>query len=181
MFDREEFLRWNTLFGPVSVDACSDDQGLVAQTKEYFCPKRSFLGADVSGQTVWLNPPFDQMQEFLTHLVKCRDMAPSSTQALVVVPKWVQEPWYQMLKDFTLLHEYPSGTELFTYLNVTGSWEPAGPCPWPVQVWYMGRRPHIGQDGKLVCSLAQRSLVEGPSKTHDREVSQGHERCAVLT
>ena len=56
MFDREEFLRWNTLFGPVSVDACADDQGQVAQTTEFFCPKRSFLGSDVSGQCVWLNP-----------------------------------------------------------------------------------------------------------------------------
>ena len=138
MFDREEFLRWNTLFGPVSVDACADDQGQVAQTTEFFCPKRSFLGSDVSGQCVWLNPPFDRMKEFLSHMCKCRDMAPSSTRALIVVPKWEQEPWYSMLRGCTLLHEYPSGTELFTYLNVTGEREPAGPCPWPVQLWAMG-------------------------------------------
>ena len=77
------------------------------------------------------------MKEFLEHMFRCRNMAPSSTRALILVPKWPQEPWYKMLKGCTLLHEYPSGTELFTYLNSSGTWQPARPLQWPVQMFLL--------------------------------------------
>ena len=48
-------------------------------------------------------------------------------------------------------------------------------------MWYIEKKPHIGPDGRPECSLAQRSLQKGLSKTHDWEQSQVHERCAALT
>lgn len=140
MLNRSEFLKWQRELGVTfSVDACCDPDGFNSQVSNHFYSKnKSFLQADVSGQTVWCNPPFDSAATFLSHYLQCKVSSPWSTSGVFILPKWKNPQWATLTKGMRLLHEYPAHTQLFTRPNADPALDrvQVGPAPWPVQVYY---------------------------------------------
>ena len=62
-FDEEVFQRLNKQYGPFTVDACCDDEGRNRLVKghgtRFFSPSNSCLEQVVTGEKVWINPPFN--------------------------------------------------------------------------------------------------------------------------
>lgn len=121
----------------VTMDACADDQGRNKQHERFCSPANSFLEFDCTGQHVWLNAPFDGLYSFVSHYKRCKDKAPASTSALIVVPVMPKHPVNQLLTGMQKLVQYPVGTQLFTGVNADGSrYEFSHGIPWPVAVYY---------------------------------------------
>lgn len=138
MFDRSEFLRLSEQFGPFTLDACADDLGLNAQVKSFCSPSNSFMSAKVVGENVWLHPPYGSATSFLEYYMAGKASAPSTTRAMIVLPKWADAPWQHLVSHMTVVKEYPARTRLFTRPgpNVDSDREAVGPLPWPVVVYY---------------------------------------------
>jgi len=121
----------------ITMDACADDSGKNKQHNQFCCPSNSFLDFDCSGQHVWLNAPFNDLCSFVRHYKDCKNRAPGSTSALIVVPVKSKHPVNELLTGMQKIVQYPKGTQLFTGVNADGSrYEFSHGIPWPVAVYY---------------------------------------------
>lgn len=90
---------------------------------------------DVSGESLWINPPFRQAGAFIDHYLQCKQKSPSDTCALIVLPRWKRAKWWGVAtQHFKVARYYPAGTPLFQY---PGS-KDLSPCKWPVTVFWDG-------------------------------------------
>jgi len=126
-------------YGPFTVDACADAN--TAQAVKFHSGYKAFRKADVSGESVWLNAPIRRAGQYLRHYLQCKQKAPSTTCAVLVLPKWDQKPWWGLTKGMRVLHEYPVGTKgLFKCPAVSSEnsgqqqWIEMGPLKWPVVI-----------------------------------------------
>ena len=167
MLNRSEFLKWQRELGVTfSVDACCDPDGFNSHVPTRFYSKdKSFLQADVSGETVWCNPPFHSAVTFLSHYLQCKSTAPWSTSGVFILPKWRNPKWANLTQGMRLLHEYPAHTQLFTRPNADPALDrvQVGPAPWPVQVFY---------DPPVPSSITNISLDNLPSTSGSSPPSQ---------
>ena len=109
-FDPEEFKFWEGETKTFTLDACCDNAGentLVAAN--YNTPNNSFLKSDCTGNHVWMSPPFVNATPFLRHFETCRQMEPSTTSVVIILPAWTQKEWAPYLDKYRLLHQYPAG------------------------------------------------------------------------
>ena len=136
MLKKEIFKELDAAYGPFTVDACADPSGDNAHVPRFYHAKNSFLKADVSGETVWMNPPYANIQEFLDHYFKCKASAPASTAGMFVLPKWTGAPWWPLVERMERVKEYGAGYFLFTAPaeKAGGKRKSIGPAPWPVVV-----------------------------------------------
>lgn len=166
-FDRRRFLRLHGEFGPFTVDAACDDEGLNAHVPtKFFCPSRSFLKSDVACETVWIHPPFSKAKDFVQHYLSCKARAPSRTSAVIVLPKWADAPWLPLVADMQLLHTFPARTELFTRpaADPNAPRERVGPAPWPVELYYdapAASKPRSASVCKLAASSGHLLVFSG--------------------
>ena len=116
-------------------DAACNDLGDNALCRNFSCPSRSFLDTDVSGQRVWINPPYTMIRQFVQHYRQCKQRDPANTSACLVLPKWSGD-WTAELAGMQLIREYPIGSVLFSTPSADGTRRVMGGIPWPVQVWY---------------------------------------------
>ena len=136
--DRPVFLRFNDDYGPFTCDAACDDEGRNAQVStKFFCPARTFLEADVSGDCVWMFPPFSRATEFIQHYLRCKQRDPS-TSAVILLPKWANAAWAPMVSGMKLVREFPARTPLFTRPGPepSGPRQRVGPTPWPFLIFW---------------------------------------------
>ena len=75
--------------------------------------RTSFLQADVCGASVWLNVPLRRSGVFLQHYLAGKQKAPTTTSAVLILPKCPHKPWWALTKDMKVLHEYPAGSDIF--------------------------------------------------------------------
>ena len=143
-FKRELFLALNKKFGPFTLDGACDVAGSNAHVAENFCSKDDpFQRRDLSGQNIWLNPPFSQAADFLEHYLRSKAKDPT-IRGVFILPKWPSRPWWKLVKNFKLYKEYPAGSQLFTCpapYAVTGR-TALDPIKWPVQI-YVDDSPDI--------------------------------------
>ena len=137
--NRSIFLRLQQQYGPFDLDGACDDQGENAHTWDFCSPSRSFLETDFAGKNIYLNAPFDQIEAFLAHYLRTK-IRDSSTRGVFVVPKWKKQPWFRLLKNFTLIEEIPAGSAVFTHPSRQPEPRPGdrvseGPTRWPVQIY----------------------------------------------
>ena len=135
-----EFKRIENMSGlRFDLDACCNASGDNKLCPEFCSPEKSFLAADLRGKHVWLNPPFDQLEQFLAHYSAQKAMSPCDTSACLCVPAWYgarARQWRKHLSGMRLLHQYPKGYHLFTSPTESGMRERMPGIPWPVQIWY---------------------------------------------
>ena len=137
MFDRGEFLRLNNAYGPFTLDACADDGGSTAQVHSHYnSPSRCFLRANAADHSVWLFPPVDQAAAFVRHYLECKQQAPTSTSAVIVVPASLAPLMQQLGADLQLVKCYPAGTQLLWQLDAAGGARQVRPTPFALHVYY---------------------------------------------
>ena len=113
MFARSKFHELNAEFGPFTMDAAAHHSGNNAQCKRFCSKKNTFLGTNCKGQTVWCNPPFEHVEQFVRHYQQ-QKAADASTAGMFVLPQWENSSWWRLVKDWARVRTYPKGTELFT-------------------------------------------------------------------
>lgn len=139
MFSRDEFKKLQSALGfQFTLDGACNECGDNALVRRWCSPgQKSFLNTDVSGERLWLNAPWEQLKQFLSHYLACKSKAPSTTSGCFIVPKWPGKAFTKCLRGMHLIREYPVGTRLFqARVSGTGERAPMPPCPYVVQVWY---------------------------------------------
>ena len=108
-----------------------------------------------AGHSFYGNPPYtsDVITRTLNKALRHHRASPKKTEFLFILPKWTRASWYDLLGEFSILREWPKGTNLFTrpqtshhYVNgrmtstegAPDGREHAGPTPWPVLLVYKG-------------------------------------------
>lgn len=150
-----------------TLDACCNDNGSNALVSKYCSQANSFLETDVQGEHIWLNPPFNQLREFISHYLQCKAKAPHTTSACILVPKW-RGPHTRLLKRMQLIREFPVGTQLFSAPSSDGTARQQLPgIPWPVQVFYDAPLPRLHalrSDNQLTMQFSN-ARVQGANAT----------------
>jgi hypothetical protein len=145
MFSRSEFQRLNRKYGPFTLDGAADTQGYNAQVTKYCCKTatQDFFKTKLNGHTLWLNPPFDKAQLFLRHYLAEKKANPTTTSAMIVLPKWTSASWWHLTQGMHQVAEYRRGTHLFTVPNksLQGPRRDLGPIQWPVVVFWDPPKP----------------------------------------
>ena len=100
-----EFDKLHRNFG-FTLEACCDSKGLNGHANLPYCSELdSFLDKDVTGQRIFLNPPWKLAAKFVKHVRQCHAKDPENTMAIVVLPKW---PCFSHItKDLVLYHKFP--------------------------------------------------------------------------
>ena len=154
-FNRSEFEELDAMVGPFSVDICAAPNN--AQVPRHYTRASSCLAQDLSGETVWCNPPWVGLAEIVQHYKACKMRSPATTSAVFVVPAW-DAPWVREFRGWTLLRSYPKGVRLFTLVDDHGNRSWVGPTPWPVNVFW---DPKEGETRKPQISLGCSPLPDG--------------------
>jgi hypothetical protein len=89
----------------------------------------------LSGERVFINPPYQLAEQIAQHFEDCRRTSPTSTMAVSVLPKWAK--FASLTKHLELYQEFPARTQLFTRqsLESPAQQEVVAPAPWHVQLW----------------------------------------------
>ena len=129
-------------------DAACNVSGDNALCRNFSSPANSFLSTDVSGQHVWINPPFTMISAFLQHYKRCKQRDPTRTSACILLPKWNGD-WVKELAGMQMIKEFGIGSVLFSAPALHGSRRTMPGIPWPVQIWYdppaVPEQPHVGK------------------------------------
>jgi hypothetical protein len=84
---------------------------------------------------VFINPPWELVEQVGQHFESCRRTAPISTMAVFVLPKWAK--FNKLTQHWKLYQEFPARTHLFTRrsLENPAQQEVVALAPWRVQLW----------------------------------------------
>ena len=130
-----------------TLEACCDTKGDNGHAGlRFYSPQDSLLNHDVSGQTIFMNPPWSKAKLFMDHVRQCHASDPKNTKALLVLPKWAA--FNDITKDLTLYEEKPARQQLFTRSPESDGTarEPVTPAPWPLCYWLLDHRvPPVSQ------------------------------------
>ena len=100
-------------------------------------PKLSFTKTDCQGHHVWLDPAPNRVYHMLAHYKECKDRAPATTSAVIVVPRWNGgSAWRKQLSGMRLLQECPAGTPLYFEVASQGPGLVRPALTYPIQLWY---------------------------------------------
>jgi hypothetical protein len=81
------------------------------------------LDYDVSGQSVYCNPPWSLAIQCVEHLRACNSRSPLDTRAVIVLPDW---PMFQAItKELKLIKQLPKGERVFMRTSPTGTYVPS--------------------------------------------------------
>jgi hypothetical protein len=140
MFDPGEFLKVQKAIGkPFTLDGASLSDGSNSLVTDNYChaPGRPFQQENLRGHHVFLNAPFEQLQEFLQHYREQKARYPSEISGCFVVPNWKTASFQSLLKGMSVVKQYSKGTRLFWAVDATtGKRELMPGTPWGVTVWY---------------------------------------------
>ena len=148
-------------------EACCDQRGLNGhQNLPYYSAENSILDNDVSGECLFVNPPWKLAPKIVDHIRRCHAKDPENTKALIVLPKW---PTFEdCTKGLTLFEEIPARREIFTRSpDHDGTIrDKVSPVPWAVQYWLLDESsPPINLDKDASQETHERTTDE----THDTE------------
>jgi hypothetical protein len=96
-----------------TLEGCADDAGLNSHGDlPHSSPSDSILERDLSGERVFINPPWELAEQISQHFEDCRRTSLTSTMAVFVLPKWAK--FASLTKHWKLYQEFPARTHLFT-------------------------------------------------------------------
>ena len=133
---------WDSRWGPFDVDGCCDVDGANSQLDTHWS---DFCSQDCRGLNVYVNPPYRNsvILDILSHIVRAKHDHPAGTAALLVLPFWWDQPFWQLVISlpelFTVVDRIEKGAPVFTSPNASGGHRKyCGPTQWPVVVVRMG-------------------------------------------
>lgn len=115
-------------------DACCNNNGSNAHCRNYACPSRSFLNADLTGHTVWMHAPFHRLQAFLQHYLQSKRDDPSISGCFLV-PAWKTARWRPLLEGMRHVQTFAAGTRIHNFSTNPADADLQG-LPWDMEVWY---------------------------------------------
>jgi hypothetical protein len=118
------------------LEGCADDEGLNSHGDlPHYSPSGSILERDLSGERVFINPPWELEEQIGQHFESRRRTTPTSTMAVFVLPKWAK--FTQLTKHYKLYQEFPARTQLFTRQSLKNptQQEAVALAPWHVHMW----------------------------------------------
>ncbi len=72
-----------------TMEGCCDSLGLNGHKGlPFYSKENSLLDHDVSGQSVYCNPPWSLAIQCVEHLRACHSRSPLDTRAIIVLPDW---------------------------------------------------------------------------------------------
>jgi DNA-binding XRE family transcriptional regulator len=119
-----------------TLEGCADDEGLNSHGDLPHCsPSDSILERDLSGERVFVNPPWEIAKQIAQHFEDCRRTSPTPMMDVFVLPKWAK--FAQLTKHWKLYQEFSARTQLFTRQSPENpaQHEVVAPAPWHVQLW----------------------------------------------
>ena len=120
-----------------TLDAFSDTKGINALVNNYCHPLKSFLRQKLHNEHVWINSPFHMLADALRHYQSEKARSPDTISACILVPKWPDRPWSNLLQGMRKIKEYPIGYPLFQLqCHADDPIKQMRGIPWPVEVYY---------------------------------------------
>ena len=155
-----------------TVEACCDQQGMNRHNASllYYSSENSFLDSDVTGESVFINPPWKLAKECITHIRDCHSKNPKGTKAVIVLPDWYT--FKESTKDLRLIRTIPAKTAgIFTKSPESdGSVrEPVAPAPWPINFW------GVDENTPILSKSSNSSSEPEPEATVDSQDVAGDE------
>ena len=139
MLDPDEFLKLEKCLGiPFTLDgACNKNLDNSHVPSNSCTVDRPFEETHIRGERVFLNGPFDKLDEMLQHYCMEKAESPYDTSGCFVVPKWPKALFNRFLKGMHVLVHYPKGSRIFYAVDKeTGKRELMPGIPWDVKVYY---------------------------------------------
>jgi hypothetical protein len=98
-----------------TLEGCADDE--VPNSHGDFLlphcsPSDSILERDLSRERVFINPPWELVEQIRRHFESCRRTTPTSTMVVFVLPKWAK--FNELIRYRKLYQCFPARTQLFT-------------------------------------------------------------------
>jgi hypothetical protein len=74
-----------------TLEGCVDDECLNSHGDlPHYSPNNSILHGDLSGERVFINPPWELAEQLEQQFESCRRTSPTSTMVVFVLPKWAK-------------------------------------------------------------------------------------------
>ena len=129
------FDEWDSRWGPFDVDGCCDEFGANSQLDLFWS---DFEAHDFCGLNVYANPPYQNefILRLLRHALKAKQAQPAGTAALLVLPFWWDQDFWQVIVSLPQLFSVETieaASALFTSPNAkAGRRKYCGPTKWTV-------------------------------------------------
>ena len=159
------FHKYNTQYGPFSIDACADKQGRNAMVPRFWSIQDDCRKADWCHENAWANPPFHIVQDMMEQFLACKRLFPNDTSAVMMVPAQKEQPWWRSVeKHFLLADYYPAYSEVFTGspLRPGEARRAVGPVPWPLVVIWCPPGPLLETTSKA--GAGEFATIPGPTE-----------------
>ncbi|KAK3237271.1 hypothetical protein CYMTET_52638 [Cymbomonas tetramitiformis] len=100
--------------GPFNLELFADKDNHILPV--YCTTPDSCFDKDWAGKACYGNPPFehDLILQCLQKPIRDHARQPSTTKFLLILPKWVTATWWDLTKQFTVIHAYPEGSRIFS-------------------------------------------------------------------
>ena len=134
---------------PWQMDGAADVKGFNAQLPRFCSKQTPFDARVIAGHSVYVNPPFHKIEEFVQQYVAAKALNPA-TEACFITPHKPEQPWFKLLRaHMCLKHTFARNwgadqDRLFSRPLVQGgvAREVVRGNPWPVCVWFSPRVSH---------------------------------------
>ena len=94
------------------MEGCCDPLGLNnLRNLPFFSEKNSLLDHDVSGQSIYCNPPWALAMKCVDHLRACKSKSPLDNNACIVLPNWPK--FEAVTKELKFIKQLPKGEKVF--------------------------------------------------------------------
>jgi hypothetical protein len=88
----------------------------------FYSEQISLLDHDVSGRSIYCNPPWSLAIKRVEHLRACHSKSPLDTKAVIILPDW---PKFKALtKELKLIKRLPKEEKVFMRTIPSGTYEP---------------------------------------------------------
>lgn len=127
----------NAIGKQFTLDACCNDSGDNALAAKFCSPSDSFLQHTVdNSDVIWLNAPFNSLQQFVQHYVDSKARSPGAS-GCIVVPKIrrFSPAELSLFKGMDCIAEYSKGSRLFYVKDPDGTRRLMPGIPWGVRVY----------------------------------------------
>lgn len=164
-----------------TVEACCDPLGLNGHAElPYYSSKKSFLLHDVTGQTVFLNPPWKIAEACINHLRLSHAKDPANTTAVIVLPDWPR--FKDVTKDFKLIKvvKPESVRSIFTKspdddASLRLPFHNFGQTKWAVNYWLLDKDTPVLKQHEKENSSGQNSDVDGEEVSDTESINSDSE------
>jgi hypothetical protein len=92
---------------------------------------------DLSGERMFINPPWELAEQISRHFESSARTSPTSTMIVFVLPKWAK--FNELNRHWKIYQEFSARTQPFTRqsLDDPTKQEVVAPTPWLVQLWFV--------------------------------------------